>query len=56
METAVTEATRLSYELAVVVRERDEWKKEAQRQTVLITSFRKVVCTHEAEMREISRQ
>ncbi|KAE9032445.1 hypothetical protein PR002_g9174 [Phytophthora rubi] len=39
METAVTEATRLSHELAVVVRERDEWKKEAQRHAELITSF-----------------
>ncbi|KAE8967628.1 hypothetical protein PF011_g27486, partial [Phytophthora fragariae] len=56
METAVTEATRLSHELAVVVRERDEWKKEAQRHTELITSFRKIVCAHEAQMREISRQ
>ncbi|KAE9267633.1 hypothetical protein PR003_g31712, partial [Phytophthora rubi] len=50
METAVTEATRLSHELAVVVRERDEWKKEAQRHTELITSFRKIVCAHEAQM------
>ncbi|KAE8966667.1 hypothetical protein PR001_g28330 [Phytophthora rubi] len=48
METAVAEASRLSHELAVVVRERDEWKKEAQRHTELITSFRKIVCTHEA--------
>ncbi|KAE8983117.1 hypothetical protein PR003_g24386 [Phytophthora rubi] len=56
METAVTEATRLSHELAVVVRERDEWKKEAQRHTELITSFREIVCTHEAKMREMSRQ
>ncbi|KAE8970006.1 hypothetical protein PR002_g27250 [Phytophthora rubi] len=56
METAVTEATRLSHELAVVVRERDEWKKEAQRHTELITSFRKIVCAHEAQMRELSRQ
>ncbi|KAE9017749.1 hypothetical protein PF011_g6569 [Phytophthora fragariae] len=39
METAVTEAARLSHELAVVVRERDEWKKESQRHTELITSF-----------------
>ncbi|KAE9175504.1 hypothetical protein PF005_g25371 [Phytophthora fragariae] len=56
VETAVTEVTRLSHELAVVVRERDEWKKEAQRHTELITSFRKIVCTHEAQMREMSRQ
>ncbi|KAE9174285.1 hypothetical protein PF002_g29094 [Phytophthora fragariae] len=56
METAVTEAARLSHELAVVVRERDEWKKEAQRHTELITSFRKIVCAHEAQMREMSRQ
>ncbi|KAE8969981.1 hypothetical protein PF011_g26592 [Phytophthora fragariae] len=56
METAVAEASRLSHELAVVVRERDEWKKEAQRHTELITSFRKIVCTHEAQLREVSRQ
>ncbi|KAE8982737.1 hypothetical protein PF005_g25735 [Phytophthora fragariae] len=56
METVVGEASRLSHELAVVVRERDEWKKEAQRHTELITSFRKIVCTHEAQMREMSRQ
>ncbi|KAE8908367.1 hypothetical protein PF005_g23016 [Phytophthora fragariae] len=56
METAVTEATRLFHELAVVVRERDKWKKEVQRHTELITSFRKVVCTHEAQMREMSCQ
>ncbi|KAE9029100.1 hypothetical protein PR002_g10229 [Phytophthora rubi] len=56
METAVTEGTRLSHELAVVVRERDEWKKEVQRHTELITSFRKVVCTHEAQMREMACQ
>ncbi|KAE9270559.1 hypothetical protein PF001_g28753, partial [Phytophthora fragariae] len=56
METAVTEATRLSHELAVVVRERDERKKEAQRITELITSFRKIVCAHEAQMREMSSQ
>ncbi|KAE9293107.1 hypothetical protein PF008_g24887 [Phytophthora fragariae] len=56
METAVTEAARLSHDLAVVVRERDKWKKEAPRHTELITSFRKIVCTHEAQMREMSRQ
>ncbi|KAE8888644.1 hypothetical protein PF007_g23276 [Phytophthora fragariae] len=56
METAVVEASRLSHKLAVVVRERDEWKKEGQRHTELITFFRKIVCTHEAQMREMSRQ
>ncbi|KAE9320241.1 hypothetical protein PR003_g17765 [Phytophthora rubi] len=54
METAVAEASRLSHELAVVVRERDEWKKEAQRHTELITSFRKIVCTHEATSGNVS--
>ncbi|KAE8988794.1 hypothetical protein PR003_g22909 [Phytophthora rubi] len=33
-----------------------ELRKEAQRHTELITSFRKIVCTHEAQMREVSRQ
>ncbi|KAE9190598.1 hypothetical protein PF004_g21857 [Phytophthora fragariae] len=55
METAVTEATRLFHELAVVVRERDKWKKEVQRHTELITSFRKPVAAVAAEPMSSSR-
>ncbi|KAG7381262.1 hypothetical protein PHYPSEUDO_006267 [Phytophthora pseudosyringae] len=55
MDSALASAARLEQDLAVIVRERNEWKKNALRNTELISSFRKNVVRLKCQVREATR-
>ncbi|GMF57302.1 unnamed protein product [Phytophthora fragariaefolia] len=56
LESALANSTRFEHDLATVVRERDEWKRHANKTSELVASFRNTVCVLELQLRESTRQ
>ncbi|GMF58280.1 unnamed protein product [Phytophthora fragariaefolia] len=56
LESALASSTRFEHDLATVVRERDEWKRQATKPFELVASFRNTVCVLELQLRESTRQ
>ncbi|GMF62276.1 unnamed protein product [Phytophthora fragariaefolia] len=52
LESALASSTRFEHDLATVVRERDEWKRQTTKTSELVASFRNTVCVLELQLRE----
>jgi len=56
MHSALADSARLNQEFATLVRERDAWKKSSDKQSLLVSSFRKEVVRLECLMRETTQR